>query len=158
MKTKTLAVTAVALGTFALAGIYGTGVIKAENGSDGRDTIIQKIADKFKLNKDEVKAVFDENKVERQGKMKERFEENINKAVESGKITEAQKSAILAKHEEMQTKRDALKDLPQEERRAAMQKLHEEMVNWAKDNGIDMSQFAGPRGEGHRGGQFGPRP
>jgi len=109
------------------------------------------------LNKDEVKAVFDENRAERQGKMEERFEDNINKAVESGKITEAQKSAILTKHEETQAKRDELKDLPQEERRAAMQKSHEEMIKWAKDNGIDMSQFAGPKGEGHRKGQFGPK-
>lgn len=158
MKTKTLAVTAVALGTFALAGIYGTGVIKAENADNGRDTIVQKIADKFKLNKDEVKAVFDENRAERQGKMAERFETNLNKAVESGKITEAQKSAILAKHKEIQAKRDELKDLPQEERHDATQKIHEEMQSWAKDNGIDMSQIAGPKGEGHRKGNFGPRP
>ncbi|MDO8507369.1 MAG: hypothetical protein Q7S53_02270 [bacterium] len=157
MKTKTLAVTAVALGTFALAGIYGVGVIKAETAENGRDTIVQKIADKFKLNKDEVKAVFDENRAERQGKMEERFEANLNKAVESGKITEAQKSAILTKHKEIQAKRDGLKDLPQEERHDAMQKIHEEMENWAKDNGIDMSQIAGPRGEGHHGGNFGPR-
>lgn len=158
MKTKTLAVTAVALGTFALAGIYGTGVIKAENANDGRDTIIQKIADKFKLNKDEVQSVFDENRAERQGKMVERFETNLNKAVESGKITEAQKSAILAKHKEIQVKRDELKDLPQEERHNAMQKIHEEMQKWAKDNGIDISQIAGPRGEGHRKGNLGSRP
>lgn len=69
-------------------------------------------------------------------------EERLTKLVSEGKITEEQKSLILAKEEEMEAARQAQMEseteLTEEERKAAMEEEQAELRKWAEENGIDM--------------------
>lgn len=125
--------------------------------------IIQKLVERFGLNEDEVKAVFDEAREEKQGQMQAHFEERLNQAVVEGEITEEQKQAILNKHEEMKTNRQAnrgeFKNLTteeREERKEKMQAHREEMKAWAEENGIDSSLLPMLLGGGRKPGFGGP--
>lgn len=124
---------------------FGVTSIKAQ-GNGNYPPIVQKLVERFGLNEDEVKQVFDEARGERQAQMQANFEERLNQAVTGGRITQEQKELILSKHEEMQANRE-------------MTEHQEEMKNWAQENGIDLSQigFLGPRGGGKGGFGFGPR-
>lgn len=136
--------------------VYGTARAYAENESGGYPPIVQKLVERFGLNEEEVKNVFDEVREERRAEMQARLEDRLNKAVENGDLTEAQKEAILAKKEEMRGSRGELKDLSPEERRAKMQAHKEEMRAWAEANDIDLSQMHSLLGRGHRDGFGGP--
>ncbi len=124
--------------------------------SDKYPPIIQKLVERFGLNEDEVKAVFDEAREEQHQQMQNRFEERLNQAVSEGEITEEQKQAILAKREEMQANREEFKDLSPEERREKMEAHQEEMKKWAEENGLELDSCPMFLGEGPRGG-FGPK-
>jgi len=120
------------------------------------DSIVQKLVQKFNLNEDQVKAVFEEERTERQAEMQTKFEERLNQSVSEGKITEDQKKLIIAKHEEEQNEREAdranWQNLTSEERRSQMDEHRTEMQSWAEENGIDMQYFMqGFKGE-MRGG------
>ncbi|MDF2461184.1 MAG: hypothetical protein K0S68_587 [Candidatus Saccharibacteria bacterium] len=166
MISKKVILPMAAVGVIAAAAI-GIGVATAET-TDSRDSLVQKISDKFKLNKSEVQAVFDEHKTEKHAQREARLEERLTQAVKDGDITEKQKTAILAKHKELaarfESEKDGLKDKTPEERRAAMQSLRTELDQWAKDNDIDTKWLKGfvvkgfKGGHGHGpGGHFGPR-
>src|SRR5690349_14401657 len=89
--------------------LMGTLQVSAQEGADMRDvhtTLVQKIAQKFGLKESDVQTVFDEVRSEKQTEMQARFEEKLTQAVKDGKITEAQKTAIIAKHKEMQQKHE----------------------------------------------------
>ncbi len=146
----------------ALALILGSGVVfggsKAlafEQGSV-RDTLVQKIAEKFGKSPDEVQAVFDEVRSEHQNEMQSQFVERLTQAVADGKLTEAQKQLISAKHEELVAAHDAdaLRQVSPEERRNQRQAERDDLAAWAQENGIDLSFFQGPMmfGGGARGG------
>jgi replication initiation and membrane attachment protein DnaB len=139
------------------------------------DTLAQKIADKFGLNKDDVQAVFDEDRTEhqvemeaereeRQDEMQSKFEEKLSQGVTDGKITEAQKELILAKHEELEVSRqdvtESFKDMTNEERKTAMEEERKALETWANENGIDIEYFMdgfGMKGFRGEGGPNGPR-
>jgi len=108
--------------------------------ADHFNTMIEKLASKFNLNKNEVKSTFEEMRTqrqqERQKEMQAQFEARLNQAVKDGKITEDQKAKIMAKHQEMQKEQGSKR---------------QEMQTWAEKNGIDMGWmmgFGGPRGMG----------
>ncbi len=65
-----------------------------------------------------------------------RLEAKLTKAVQDGKLTDAQKQAILQKYDELATFRQTLQSLTSQQRRAAMQAKHAELLLWAKTNGI----------------------
>lgn len=125
--------------------LIGTGIVGvthtfAQGVDDQRATLVQKLAEKFGLNKNEVQAVFDEHHKEMVGKMRTNMEERLSQAVTEGKITDAQKTLILNKIAELQasheSERESLKDLTPEERKAAMERKHIELQAWAKENNI----------------------
>jgi len=144
---------AILLGTAGLA----THALAATNSNSTSpiDSLVEKIATKFSLNKDEVQAVFDQDKTERQAemttKMKARAEERLTQAVTDGKITQAQKDLITAKMSEVETK---LKDVEaitdKEDQRAALDQLRADVSKWAADNNLDSRyvQFLGGPGMG----------
>ena len=121
-------------------------------------SLVQKIADKFGLNKDEVQAVFDENRQEHQARMQQRYEERLTQDVKDEKITEEQKQLILQKHKELsenrQSKMEEMKNMSVEERKTEMERERQELENWAKENGIDPQYLMGGFGphKGFRGG------
>jgi len=145
---------AITVASLAILGFvaYGTVRAYADDKSGGYPSIIQKLVERFGLNEEEVKTVFDEARGERQQQMQDRFEERLNQAVSDGKITEEQKQAILAKKAEMQVNRGEFKDFSPEERQEKMQAHREEMQTWAEANGIDISQIHSLLGKGCRSG------
>jgi len=89
---------------------------------------------------------------------KESEEERLTKLVSEGKITEAQKSAILAELKALQTKYsiESMKDLSEEERQTQMKTIQDELTAWAKEQGIDISSVM-PTGPGGQPGQQPPQ-
>ncbi|HLC83669.1 MAG TPA: hypothetical protein VJI69_07550 [Bacteroidia bacterium] len=110
--------------------IYGVSRTNAQSTANTQQTLIQKIAEKFNLNKDEVQDVADDFRTQKiqtmQAERKARLEQKLSEAVSSGKISETQKQAILKKHDELQKKHEA--------ERA-------EMETWAQQNGLDNLGF-----------------
>lgn len=147
--------------------IIGVGVLgssqafaQESNTKEPVDSLVQKIADKFGLNKDSVRAVFTKHKSEMKVNMSSHQEDKLSKLVSEGKITEAQKTLIKNKQKELEEKRAAnkgqLKDLSREELRSKMEAERAELEKWAKENGIDIKYLMGPFGRGfHMGFKHG---
>ena len=140
-------VTAVLL-AWGATSIYARGWGGADN-----DTLIQRLVQKFGLKTEDVRSVFDTVRDERQAQMQQKLTDKLDALVKEGKLTEAQKQLIVAKHTELQTQRekdkDTLKDLTPEERRAKMQAQRTDLETWAKQNNIDIQYVLGfGRGKG----------
>lgn len=103
--------------------------------NDG-NTLVDKIAEKFNLNKADVQKVFDDNKAENQAERQQKLEQRLDKAVSDGKITSSQKEEILAKLKDFQSFIDSLKGKTPAERRVAIKAKKKELRQWAKDNKI----------------------
>lgn len=120
--------------------------------SNNKTSIVDKIADKFNLNKDEVQQVFDQDRQAHEAEHKAHLEERLTQAVTDGKITADQKQAILTKIEEMQKQREANKDkfksMSAEERKNAMEQKRADLEDWAKQNTIPL-EYLLPAGPGH---------
>jgi len=103
-------------------------------------SMIDKIAEKFNLNEDEVADVFNEMRLERQQERQKQMESGLDEAVQDGVITAEQKELLLNKHAEMQTER--------EEHR-------KEMQSWFENQGIDPQSLAPYRKFGRLGFKHG---
>jgi hypothetical protein len=110
------------------AGVLGVNSVSAQ--STGTTSLVQKIAQKFNLNQSDVQAVFDQDHQDRHAQMAANYETQLSQYVTDGKITEAQKQLVLAKHKEMETNRETEMQI---------------MQNWAKENNIDL-QYLMPHG------------
>lgn len=98
----------------ALIVVSGLGINYAQaNGNHRSEIIINRLAEKFNLDKTEVEQVFAKNRAKRQQQMQARLEENLDQAVEDGKLTEEQKNLLLDKRAEM---KDEMKNLSWNER------------------------------------------
>jgi hypothetical protein len=147
----------------ALASLTGAGLVSAATPStstDGPTSLIEKIATKFNLNKDEVKAVFEEERTAHQAERQKANEDRLSQAVTDGKITEDQKAKILAKQAELKSEReanrDSLKDKTEAERKAAREAKRTELEAWAKTNDVP-TEYLRMGGHGGPGGPGGPR-
>ncbi len=145
------------ISTLAFASMVGISAVNAAEsaGANGPTALIEKIATRFNLNKDEVKAVFDEEHTAREAEKQKSQEQRLSQLVTDGKITADQKNKILAKTSELQAKheaeKDALKDKTEAERRAIMEANRAELEKWAADNGISLEYVRPLGGRGHRG-------
>ena len=127
---------------------------------DPMSSLVTRISERFSLDKDEVKQVFDAELEEQHRKMLEKSSQDLTELVKDGKITEAQKQLIIDKRSELHSshmsKMMNLQGSTREEIRAAMEKEKSELEQWAKDNGIDVSYvFGGMRKMGFGGGMRG---
>ena len=154
---KQLIITASVLALLSLVA-YGTTRAYAGSQWGGYPPIIEKLVERFGLNEEDVKAVFDETREEHKAQMQSRLEERLDEAVASGDITADQKQLILAKHEELKAEREANKesfqDMIPEQRREVKEAKKAELESWAEQNGIDLQDFFGGRGFG-KGHGFG---
>lgn len=153
MNKKTIAlagVTTLAVGIVGLAGVAGLSVVSAQNNLEDYPPIIQNLAEKFGATPEEVQDVFKQTREERRAR-------HLEQLVEDGKITEDQKELIMKKQDELQAKRDEIRNsqMTFDERRNAMQELHEEMQQWAEENGIDLPMSGRGRDMGNRGMRMG---
>lgn len=138
----------------------------AQEITSGYSSIASKLAEKFGLNQEDVQAVFTQDREERQAQMETQFEQRLTDAVLAGNLTEEQKQAILAKHQELQTARQTERDaerqdwqnMTQEERQTAMEERRTEMAahrqalqTWADQQGIDQQYLFGLVFEGKGG-------
>lgn len=131
---------AILLATFAI----GAGSVFAKDQSTITfPPIIQKIIDKFNLNSDEVRKLIDEERQNQMAKRTTNFEERLTRAIADGKITEAQKTLILAKKVEMEQKMKDLQGLTKEERKTKSKEYMQELKTWANSNGIKLNFIGG---------------
>lgn len=124
--------------------------VYADDGGFRENGLIQRIMEKFGLNKDAVNQVVNQYRSERKAEMQQKQEENLNQAVESGKITQGQKTALQEKMQEWRDSKPDFSNMSQKEKREDMENHREEMQNWAEDQGIDLQQLnlGGPKGPG----------
>lgn len=127
------------------AGVYGVSRAVADSNAN-KSTIVQEIADTFKLDKAKVQAVFDKHKNEVRVDHQARYEERLNQAVSDKKLTSAQKKAILAEHKKLQSQMEAARTSGTN-KRENMEKIRSEATDWAKQNDIDVKwlMFGGER-------------
>lgn len=140
-------------------GVAATSHVFAQNANSGPfSTLVQMIADKFNLNRNDVQAVFDQYRTDRQNAMQTRFEKMLNQLVQDGKITDAQKQLILNKWQELKANRqkDAAnwKNMTPDQRKAARESQKQALSDWAKQNNIDLQYLYAGR-MGHFGGMKG---
>lgn len=112
--------------------------IKAEeNGFHG--LMLERLTERFGLNKEEVDQVVQEFREERQMEHRQGLEEKLSQAVEEGKLTEEQKQAWLEKSDQWREERE---------------RGREEKMSWFEDNGIDPQEIGdcqfGFRGSGFK--------
>lgn len=169
MQLKHKLVAAGAATTIGLASIVGVASAQTESSS-----LVDKISQRFNIDKSEVQKVFDEDRTQRQAEHQQRFEARLTQAVKDGKLTEDQKSKLIAKQKElkaaMEAKRESMKDQREdmaskteterqqlmEQRRAEMDKLKSEIEAWEKENNIPTG-YLGLHGPGG-GHDSGPKP
>ena len=145
---KNLIIATVVVATALGAALPAAAYAQSGNASIGKNnSIVDKIANKFNLNKDEVKKVFEENRAEHQAKKNITASERLATLVSEGKITQSQADKITAKRAEikasMESNREAMHNKTKIERKEAMEAKKTELEKWASDNGID-SKFLLP--------------
>jgi len=118
-----------------------------KNDSNGNffSGLVQAIAQKFHLDENQVKATVDDyhqqKRKERKENMGKKEEDRLSQLVKDGKITDAQKQAILSKLASLKQKYNPanMKDKTPEERKKQMQSMKDELTSWAKSQGIDIN-------------------
>lgn len=156
---KALLTAAVLAGTMA-GGLATASVVSAatDTSQSPESSLVDKVANKFGLNKADVQKVFDEDRSARQTERETKAKEALAQAVTDGKLTQAQADKITAKRAEMKTFMESLRDKTAAERHSAMDAKRDELQQWAKDNGIDESYLRPMGGRGHGpGGPGGTR-
>ncbi|MCL4354485.1 hypothetical protein M1349_03380 [Patescibacteria group bacterium] len=105
--------------------------------------LVQAIAQKFGLDQSQVQSVVDNYRNQQRQKMQQNIqqkEENrLNTLVQQGKITDAQKKAILDEQAKLKNEYspNSFKNLTPEQRKQQFQKEQDEINSWAKSQGID---------------------
>ncbi len=132
----------------------------AQTNEGFQSSLIQKIAQRFNLNQADVQQVFDQNKTHRRNQRQQNLTDKLTQAVKEGKITEAQKQAIIAKFADLKNNRADFKNLTPDQRKQAMDQKKTDMHSWATQNGIDLDTLKSILGgpgmgmggmRGHRG-------
>lgn len=152
-KTKKLIFVSALVLSIMGAGVYGAKSAFAQ-GTAMQSNLVEKIADKFGLKVEDVQAVFEQERQEREAAMEAKYEQSLTDAVTSGNLTETQKQLLLVKHKELRANRQSqmqtFQTLTQEQRKAAMKKERTEIEAWAKENNINMKYLMwGGHGRGH---------
>jgi polyhydroxyalkanoate synthesis regulator phasin len=152
-----------AMASIGVASLGSAGLVSAATtpgNDDPKQSLIDSIATKFNLNKDEVKKVFDENHEAREAKHEQKLADRLAEAVKDGKLTQEQADKLTAKlsemHESRETNREALKDKTPAERKETMKAERDAFKQWLTVNNIP-EEFGGPmgskgEGRGHHGG------
>ncbi len=129
--------------------VVGANRVYAQSNSGKFADLVQMIADKFGLNKADVQSVFDQFHTQKQNQMETNFENRLSLDVTNGKITEAQRQAIIAKFKELQqarlTDQENWKNLTPDQRKTKMNEQRTALETWATQNGISTTYLQGLR-------------
>lgn len=145
MQNKTKLFTGLAAVTILVGGAIAvpkTSAAESITTSSPLSSLVEKIASKFNLNKEEVQAVFEEDRTAReanmQAKRKECLDTRLTEAVKDGELTQAQKDLITTKLTEVQAKQLEISKITDTgDRQAAQAQLKTDLAKWAADNDID---------------------
>lgn len=140
-----------------LAGVVGVGMASAADSTSGQTSIVDKLATKFNLKKEDVQAVFDENHKEHMAQMQQKQADRLAQAVKNGKLTQEQADHIAAAKKEIQTLMgDSKPGRLDDSKHQAIKDKMDALRKWAQDNKVDM-RYVGPGGfgRGHHGGGHG---
>ncbi len=157
MNKRKMILAAVAAGTISAAGIAG--LASADSAITKPASLATEIAQKFGLKTADVQSVINQHKTEMQGYREQGYEARLQADVTAGKITAAQESLILAKHDELQTFMESLKGDTPAARKTAMIQEMTSIRAWEKANNIPpgyLGGFGPGRGFGHRFGDGNP--
>jgi hypothetical protein len=130
-------------------GLLGSAQVFAESSSSQNpsSSLVQRIADKFGLKASDVQAVVDQSKKDSEAQRETNYESQLSQYVKDGKITEAQKQLIIAKHKELETSLQAnmqnMKSMTPDELKAFAQNKMQDLRNWSKQTGIDFRYLLG---------------
>lgn len=153
-KTLLVAATVATLGLGAAVPLAASADSNTAN--SGNSSLVNKLANRFHLNKSDVQKVFDEDRASRNAERVQAAKDELAALVKAGTLTQAQADKITAKRAEMQADREANHDkfeaMTATERKAAMDAKKAELEKWASDNGIDIKYVMPGGGHGHMGG------
>ena len=139
----------ITVGVIAVSVVGAVSARGMSGGFDHHESLITKIAQKFGLKETEVRGVFDSQRADHLAQMQVKMDERLSQLVKDGKITEAQKKLIEAKHVEIKKNMDSLRESQKNktpaERKLLMDTKKAELEKWAKDNSIDL-QYVMPMG------------
>jgi len=122
-----------ALALALVGGAVTVGSVSAQGeGRPFHQQMIERFADRFGLNQSEVEGFMMEMHDERQANRQANHQKHLDELVADGTLTEEQRQSLEAKYQEMTQDREG---------------HHQEMEDWAEEQGIDLSKVAG-RGEG----------
>lgn len=140
-------------------GVAGAGIASAANDTTGgQSSLIEKLASKFNLNKDEVAAVFTADRQEHQAQRQAEQTQRVAQAVTDGKLTQAQADHITAAQKEIQTLMGTTDPGQQtSEQRASIRTKMDALRTWATENNVSF-EYLGPGGHGGPGGPDGGMP
>src|SRR3989344_1136105 len=142
MLTKKILIPVIAI-TVAGTAAFGVASANAQTTAYPLSGLAGAISQKFGIDKTQVQSVVDDyhkkHQEEKRQMMQKRMEEKLTQDVKDGKITEAQKQAIIKKFTEMKSsvKPESFKDMTAEERKKAMENKRTELKSWAESQGID---------------------
>jgi hypothetical protein len=111
--------------------------------------LIETIAQKFGLDQNKVKAIVNDYQTQQkkrmQKNMEKRQEDKLSQLVKNGKITDAQKQAIIKEMAALKAKYnpETMKNLTPEQRKTQRDEMRNEILSWAKANSIDESYMMG---------------
>lgn len=153
--------TSLAVATFAiLAGAASLQSVSAEE-LNNYPPMVQRLAERFGLNADEVQEEFDTMHQERMQEREAQHNAQLDQLVEDGVLTQEQRDELEAMHEEFQASHENMQSMTMEERHAAMEEHRAEMDAWAEENNVDLllirpeGRGMGPGGMHHGGGMHG---
>lgn len=149
MMTKQKIVLTILAASIIGLGIASTGAVYAQTPiptpQNPLSELVEMIAQKFGLDKKQVQTVVtqykDQKKSEMQKNMQDRENARLDQLIKDGKITTAQKQAIVDKLAALKKKYDPsnLKTMTQDERKKQFQAEQDEIKAWAQSQGIDVS-------------------
>jgi hypothetical protein len=130
-----------------------TAAAATSTSSNNGQSLAQELADKFQLNKSDVQTVLDQHHQQMQQRRENRYEATLNQAVTDGKLTQAQKDAVLTEHNKLIAQ---VQSASGTDKRQALQDAKTEAQAWAKQNKIDakwLLPMHGPGGQHTMGDQ-----
>lgn len=154
MNTKKIIIPVLAI-VLLVGTLAGTGKIYSQTPGNPFNGLAQMIAQKFNLNQSEVQTVLDQYKGQKQEERKQqiqtKLEDRLTQLVKNGKLTEAQKQAVISKQNELRNlyNTDSFRNLTPDQKRAEMQRKHDEFITWVTSQGIDQNVL--PFGFGKEG-------
>lgn len=143
MISKKIWLPVITVATVGAAAILSLSVAHAQTNASPWSGLAQMIAQKFGLDQTQVQSVVDQyhnqEKQTMMQNMQQREASRLDKLVSDGKITSAQKQAIIDELAALKNKYNPqnLASLTQEQRQAQFKAEQDEITSWAKAQGID---------------------